>query len=181
MQAALTLVLALSWVHLSVEVPGWPLVAAPADVVSVNVPTEAGGGARLRARLHVPTLLRGEPTAPAALMLHGVPSVDTCEDFAVSLRDAGIHCLVLQYRGCGGSDGVFSFASLSADVSAALDWLARCAPLRAPRELKSLPGYFGWGRRSNVHIPAQVSVCGQEQGGHHWPRSWRYCRPIHGS
>ena len=108
---------------LSVEKPGWPIVAAPADVVSVHVPV--GAGLRLKGRLHIPTLLRGEPTAPAVLLLQGVPPVDTCEDFAVGLRDAGIHCLVLHYRGYSGSEGAFSMSTLASDVTAALDWLAR--------------------------------------------------------
>ena len=118
------LLFVLLFLPLSVEVPGWPIVATPADVVSVHVP--ADDGTNLRARLHVPTLLRGEPTAPAALLLHGVPNVEPCEDFAVGLRDAGIHCLVLHYRGCGGSEGVFCLSSIAGDVSVALDWLARC-------------------------------------------------------
>ena len=117
----------LLFLPLSLELPGWPIVSSPADVVSVHVPVGAGEARiKLVGRLHIPTLLRGEPTAPAALLLQSVPPIDTCEDFAVGLRDAGIHCLVLQYRGCWGSEGSFSFSSLSSDISAALDWLARC-------------------------------------------------------
>ena len=109
---------------LSVETPGWPLVAAPADVVSVHVPV--GAEEPLVGRLHIPTLLRGEPRAPAALLLQSVPPIDACEDFAVALRDAGIHCLVLHHRGSGSAD-TFSMASVASDVSAALEWLT-CFP-----------------------------------------------------
>jgi hypothetical protein len=131
-------ILLILFVQLSEEVPGWPVVASPADVVSVHVPVpfDVGlsscdtdspqGTINLKGRLHIPTLLRGEPKAPAVLLLLGVPPVDACEDFAVGLRDAGIHCLVLQYRGCWGSDGAFSMSSLANDISMALDWLARC-------------------------------------------------------
>jgi hypothetical protein len=139
-RAAVALALLVAALPLSEEVPGWPTVAAPADVVSVLLPAAAGSGApgaavaaagpapgeiRLKGRLHVPTLLRGEPTAPAVLLLPGVPPVDACEDFAVGLRDAGVHCLVMQYRGCWGSEGDFSLSTLAADVAAALEWLAR--------------------------------------------------------
>ena len=133
-RAMLVLALLVAALPLSEEVPGWPTVAAPADVVSVLLPVGSGdtdvsggraaGGIRLKGRMHIPTLLRGEPTAPAVLLLPGVPPVDALEDFAVGLRDAGVHCLVLQYRGCWGSEGDFSLSTLSADVSAALDWLA---------------------------------------------------------
>ena len=109
---------------LSVETPGWPLVAAPADVVSVHVPV--GAEEPLVGRLHIPTLLRGEPRAPAALLLQSVPPIDACEDFAVALRDAGIHCLVLHHRGSSSED-TFSMASVASDVSAALEWLT-CFP-----------------------------------------------------
>lgn len=139
-RAAAALALLVAALPLSEEVPGWPTVAAPADVVSVLLPAAGAGSSapgaavaaagpadgeiRLNGRLHVPTLLRGEPTAPAVLLLPGVPPVDACEDFAVGLRDAGVHCLVMQYRGCWGSEGDFSLATIADDVAAALEWLA---------------------------------------------------------
>ena len=85
-RAKLALALLVAALPLSEEVPGWPTVASPADVVSVLLPVGSGdtdvsggraaGGIRLKGRMHIPTLLRGEPTAPAVLLLPGVPPVD---------------------------------------------------------------------------------------------------------
>ena len=102
-RGAATVGLLLVFLPRSVELPGRPIVASPADVVSLHLPVEAGAGAaqgsvriNLKARLHIPTLLCGEPKAPAALLLQSMPPVDACEDFAVALRDAGRH-LSLSY------------------------------------------------------------------------------------
>lgn len=61
---------------------------------------------------------------PAILLLHGLPGHEKNLDLAVDLRDRGIHCLYVHYRGSWGSGGDFSIANLSVDAMAALEWLA---------------------------------------------------------
>ena len=100
-RGAATVGLLLVFLPRSVELPGWPIVASPADVVSLHLPVEAGSmRINLKARLHIPTLLCGEPKAPAALLLQSMPPVDACEDFAVALRDAGRHLSLSRLFAC---------------------------------------------------------------------------------
>lgn len=67
----------------------------------------------------------GAHPRPAVLLLHGLPGHEKNLDLAVDLRQVGVHCLYMHYRGAWGSAGDFSCAHLVADASAGWDWLAQ--------------------------------------------------------
>ena len=64
----------------------------------------------------------GETPRPTVILLHGVPGVEKNLDFAYTLRDVGWNVLYFHYRGCWGSEGIYSFDGLVEDVRAATDW-----------------------------------------------------------
>jgi dipeptidyl aminopeptidase/acylaminoacyl peptidase len=64
----------------------------------------------------------GETPRPTAILLHGVPGVEKNLDFAYALRDVGWNTLYFHYRGCWGSDGIYSFDGLLEDVRSATEW-----------------------------------------------------------
>lgn len=67
----------------------------------------------------------GETLRPTAILLHGVPGAEKNLDIAYALRDEGWNCLYFHYRGCWGSEGVYSFNGLTDDVHAATEWVLR--------------------------------------------------------
>ena len=67
----------------------------------------------------------GETPRPTVLLLHGVPGVEKNLDFAYGLRDVGWNVLYFHYRGCWGSEGVYSFDGLLDDVQAATEWATK--------------------------------------------------------
>jgi hypothetical protein len=52
-----------------------------------------------------------------------VPGIEKNLDIAYALRDLGWNCLYFHYRGCWGSEGVYSFTGLLDDVRAATEWV----------------------------------------------------------
>lgn len=66
----------------------------------------------------------GDGPRPAALLLHGLPGHEKNLDLAVDLRQLGLHCLYMHYRGAWGSEGDFSCTHLLDDATAGFDWLA---------------------------------------------------------
>jgi dienelactone hydrolase len=78
-------------------------------------------GCRLLGALH---RAGGEGRLPAVLLLHGIPGHEKNLDLAAELRDHGIHCLHIFFRGSWGSEGTFTFDHLVPDARVALEWLA---------------------------------------------------------
>ena len=58
------------------------------------------------------------------LLLHGIPGHEKNLDLAVDLRDRGVHCLHIHYRGSWGSGGEYTLTNLVPDARVALEWLA---------------------------------------------------------
>ncbi len=79
------------------------------------------GGFRLLGALH---RAAGPQPRPAVLLLHGIPGHEKNLDLAVDLRDRGVHCLHIHYRGSWGSGGEYALANLVPDAQVALEWLA---------------------------------------------------------
>jgi pimeloyl-ACP methyl ester carboxylesterase len=71
-------------------------------------------------------LARGEEPKPTVLWLHGCPGLEKNLDLAVRLREGGWNALVFHYRGCWGSAGRYDLRTIPRDVTAAVDYLARC-------------------------------------------------------
>ena len=67
----------------------------------------------------------GETLRPTAILLHGVPGAEKNLDIAYALRDEGWNCLYFHYRGCWGSEGVYSLNGITDDVHAATEWVLR--------------------------------------------------------
>jgi pimeloyl-ACP methyl ester carboxylesterase/predicted GNAT superfamily acetyltransferase len=67
---------------------------------------------------------RGEGRRPTVLLLHGIPGVEKNWDLAYALREAGWNVLAFHYRGCWGSEGVYSLPGIVEDILAATDYLS---------------------------------------------------------
>lgn len=68
-------------------------------------------------------LARGDAAKPTAVLLHGSPGIEKNADLAYALRDHGWNSLIFHYRGCWGSEGTYSFRTITDDVRAAFDEL----------------------------------------------------------
>ncbi len=68
-------------------------------------------------------LAENDDPKPTAILLHGVPGIEKNYDIALMLRDRGWNALLMHYRGCWGSEGLYEFKKLPDDVRAALDYL----------------------------------------------------------
>lgn len=64
----------------------------------------------------------GDTPRPTVVLLHGVPGIEKHLDIAYRLRDLGWNCLYFHPRGSWGSEGAYSFAGLTEDTRAAVDW-----------------------------------------------------------
>jgi pimeloyl-ACP methyl ester carboxylesterase len=60
---------------------------------------------------------------PTAVLLHGLPGIEKNYDAAHALRAAGWNALIFHYRGCWGSEGPYSLATIPIDVRSAIDEL----------------------------------------------------------
>ena len=78
-------------------------------------------------------LARGEGPKPTVLLLHGCPGLEKNLDVAARLRDRGWNALLFHYRGCWGSAGRYDLRTIPRDVTAAVDYLARCPLVDADR------------------------------------------------
>jgi len=67
----------------------------------------------------------GAAPRPTAVLLHGLPGIEKHLDIAYRLRDLGWNCLYFHFRGCWGSEGMFSLAGLADDTSAAVEWVLK--------------------------------------------------------
>ena len=79
------------------------------------------GGNRLIGTLF---LAKGDTPKPTTVLLHGLPGIEKNYDIAHALRDHGWNSLIFHYRGCWGSEGVYAFKTIIADVHAAIDELS---------------------------------------------------------
>ncbi len=79
------------------------------------------GGYRLLGSLF---LAQGDDPKPTAVILHGLPGIEKNYDLAHALRDDGWNSLIFHYRGCWGSQGLYTFKTIPDDVHAALDDLS---------------------------------------------------------
>lgn len=70
---------------------------------------------------------------PGVLMLHGFPGVQKNEDIAAELCRRGMTVLLPHFRGCWGSEGLFSLAGLRQDALAAFRLLSRYRHVDAGR------------------------------------------------
>ena len=78
-------------------------------------------------------LARGTEPKPTVLLLHGCPGLEKNLDLAARLRDAGWNAMAFHYRGCWGSAGRYDLRTIPRDVTAAIDYLARCPRVDADR------------------------------------------------
>lgn len=96
-------------------------------------------GARLPAYLMI---ANGRGPHPTVVLLHGYPGNEKNLDLAQSLRRASFNVLFFHYRGAWGAQGEFSFANVSRDVGAALDFLrANATDYRVDQLRLSLVGH----------------------------------------
>jgi dipeptidyl aminopeptidase/acylaminoacyl peptidase len=79
------------------------------------------GGNRLLGTLY---LAKGDDPKPTAVLLHGLPGIEKNCDLAHALRDHAWNSLIFHYRGSWGSEGVYAFKTIIADVCAAIDELS---------------------------------------------------------
>jgi hypothetical protein len=79
------------------------------------------GGCRLIGGLY---RAGGEGRHPAVLFLHGIPGHEKNIDLAMDLRDRGMHCLYIHYRGSWGSEGDYHIPTQVDDARVAFEWLA---------------------------------------------------------
>jgi uncharacterized protein len=105
----------------------------------------------------------GEGPRPTAVLLHGVPGIEKHLDIAYALRDLGWNCLYFHFRGCWGSQGAYSFASLAEDTGAAVEWALQQPSVDKDRVALiggSMGGYtsFLYGA-SDPRIRAIVGLC----------------------
>jgi dienelactone hydrolase len=105
----------------------------------------------------------GDTPRPTTILLHGVPGTEKNLDIAYRLRDIGWNCLYFHFRGSWGSEGVYSFAGLTADTRAAVDWAVAQPSVDAARVALvggSMGGYtalrYGAG---DPRVRANVSIC----------------------
>lgn len=68
-------------------------------------------------------LAQDDSPKPTALLLHGLPGIEKNYDIAHALRDNGWNSLIMHYRGCWGSEGIYNFKTIPNDVHAAIDYL----------------------------------------------------------
>lgn len=105
----------------------------------------------------------GETPRPTVILLHGIPGVEKNLDIAYSLRDVGFNCLYFHYRGCWGSEGVYSLSSLHEDVRAATEWVLKQPSVDAARLALvggSLGGYTALrAGAADERFRAIVSLC----------------------
>jgi pimeloyl-ACP methyl ester carboxylesterase len=69
-------------------------------------------------------LARGDNPKPTVILLHGVPGIEKNYDLALRLRENGWNSLIFHYRGCWGSDGIYTIKTLPDDTRAAIDYLS---------------------------------------------------------
>lgn len=60
---------------------------------------------------------------PCAVLLHGYPGHTSTFDIAQALRRAGVVAVSLFYRGCWGSEGMYTLSGLIDDAVAAATWM----------------------------------------------------------
>jgi hypothetical protein len=68
-------------------------------------------------------LAQNDTPKPTALLLHGLPGIEKNYDIAHTLRENGWNSLIMHYRGCWGSEGVYTLKTIPKDVHAAIDYL----------------------------------------------------------
>jgi dipeptidyl aminopeptidase/acylaminoacyl peptidase len=105
----------------------------------------------------------GSGLRPTAILLHGVPGVETNMDVAYALREQGWNCLYFHYRGCWGSEGNYSFQGAEDDVSAATEWVLT-QPSVDPKRLAIVGNSFGGylalaATATDLRYRATVSMC----------------------
>jgi pimeloyl-ACP methyl ester carboxylesterase len=105
-------------------------------------------------------LARGAGPKPTVLLLHGCPGLEKNLDLAARLRDQGWNALLFHYRGCWGSAGRYDLRTIPRDVTAAVDYLARC-PLAARAgspsryvEVEGANHAFSWHRAELANVIA---------------------------
>lgn len=105
----------------------------------------------------------GETPRPTVILLHGIPGVEKNLDIAYALRDAGFNCLYFHYRGCWGSEGVYSLSTLHEDVRTATEWVLKQPSVDAARLAVvggSLGGYTALRAGAlDERLKAIVSMC----------------------
>lgn len=68
-------------------------------------------------------LAQNDTPKPTALLLHGLPGIEKNYDIALALRERGWNSLIMHYRGCWGSEGLYTFKTIPNDVHAAINYL----------------------------------------------------------
>ncbi len=115
------------------------------------------GGYRLLGTLW---MAKGDDPKPTAVILHGLPGIEKNFDLALRLRDQGWNSLIFHYRGCWGSDGLYTFQTIPDDVFAALDYLSSGAHPQVNPERLYLIGHSmgGWAAIMAGHDPRVRAV-----------------------
>jgi dienelactone hydrolase len=75
-------------------------------------------GCRLVGRLFAGS---SDSRRPTVVLAHGIPGIDQPYDIALALRKAGFTAVIVHYRGCWGSEGVFSIPGMHDSIKATVD------------------------------------------------------------
>lgn len=106
---------------------------------------------------------------PTVILLHGFPGNQVNFDVAHALQRAGFNILVFRYRGCWGSEGIYSFQNCIDDVNNVIDYLCKEKVVEQFRIDKnkiiiighSMGGFFGLMnciKNKNINSVAALSV-----------------------
>jgi len=99
-------------------------------------------GHRLSGGLFIPD---GDGPHPTVLLLHGIPGIEKNFDLAYALREAGWNCFYFHYRGCWGSEGVYSLPGILDDIKVATDYLGQHPEVDKARLAGVGLSLGGWG------------------------------------
>src|SRR3954465_4407445 len=116
--------------------------AHPASTLAIEIPSH---GSMMNGMVYRPS---GSGPFPLVVLMHGLPGNEQNMDLAQALRRSGGAGMTFHYRGCFGSEGLFSIDHVLEDADAALAWSVR------PEIAKA------W----NVD-PARIVVVGHSMGG----------------
>lgn len=103
----------------------------------------------------------GEGPHPAVLLLHGIPGCEQNLDLAQSLRRTDFSSVIFFYRGCWGSEGIFSFEGSFEDTKAVLDFVLNDTQYNFDKNHIFFIGHS----LGCVNAARMIALCSQAKGG----------------